>query len=100
VHLVALPRFPDPESAVEQGSLLAPMPGNVIRLGAELGDPVTAGQPLIWLEAMKMEHTISAPADGVLTHLNVKPGDQVEVGAILARVEAPETPTPAEGDNQ
>jgi propionyl-CoA carboxylase alpha chain len=76
------------------------MPGNVIRLGAELGDPVTAGQTLIWLEAMKMEHTISAPADGVLTHLNVKPGDQVEVGAILARVEAPETPTPAEGDNQ
>ncbi|MDD7811292.1 biotin carboxylase N-terminal domain-containing protein [Mycobacterium sp. CSUR Q5927] len=94
VHLVALPRFPDPESAVEQGSLLAPMPGNVIRLGAELGDPVTAGQPLIWLEAMKMEHTISAPADGVLTHLNVKPGDQVEVGAVLARVEQPQ----AEGD--
>ncbi len=91
VHLTALPRFPDPESAVEQGSLLAPMPGNVIRLGAELGDPVTAGQPLIWLEAMKMEHTISAPADGVLTQLNVKPGDQVEVGTVLARVEKPET---------
>ncbi|RAU91264.1 biotin carboxylase N-terminal domain-containing protein [Mycolicibacter senuensis] len=93
VHLVALPRFPDPESAVEQGSLLAPMPGNVIRLGAELGDAVTAGQPLIWLEAMKMEHTISAPSDGVLTQLDVKPGDQVEVGAVLARVEQQ-----AEGD--
>lgn len=87
VHLVALPRFPDPESAVEQGSLLAPMPGNVIRVGAELGEPVTAGQALIWLEAMKMEHTISAPTAGVLAHLNVKPGDQVEVGAVLARVE-------------
>ncbi|GFG83747.1 acetyl/propionyl/methylcrotonyl-CoA carboxylase subunit alpha [Mycolicibacter algericus] len=93
VHLVALPRFPDPESAVEQGSLLAPMPGNVIRLGAGLGDAVTAGQPLIWLEAMKMEHTISAPSDGVLTQLDVKPGDQVEVGAVLARVEQQ-----AEGD--
>ncbi len=97
VHLVALPRFPDPESAVAQGSLLAPMPGNVIRLGAAVGDPVSAGQPLIWLEAMKMEHTISAPSDGVLTQLDVKPGDQVEVGAVLARVEQPEA-TQAEGE--
>jgi len=94
VHLVALPRFPEPGSAAEQGSLLAPMPGNVIRLGAAVGDTVTAGQPLIWLEAMKMEHTISAPVDGVLTELNVNTGQQVEVGAVLARVEAPE----AEGD--
>ncbi|MCL5687534.1 acetyl-CoA carboxylase biotin carboxyl carrier protein subunit, partial [Neisseria meningitidis] len=47
------------------------MPGNVIRIGAEVGDKVTAGQPLIWLEAMKMEHTIAAPADGVLTHVSV-----------------------------
>ncbi len=96
VHLRALPRFPEPESSVEPGSLLAPMPGNVIRLGAAVGDTVTAGQPLIWLEAMKMEHTVSAPADGVLTELNVKPGQQVEVGTVLARVEAPA----AEGDAQ
>jgi propionyl-CoA carboxylase alpha chain len=89
VHLVSLPRFPEPGSAVEQGSLVAPMPGNVIRLGAQVGDAVTAGQPLIWLEAMKMEHTITAPADGVLTQLNVNTGQQVEVGAVLARVEAP-----------
>ncbi|MGV0624719.1 ATP-binding protein [Mycolicibacter minnesotensis] len=100
VHLVALPRFGDPESAVAQGSLLAPMPGNVIRLGAAVGDTVSAGQPLIWLEAMKMEHTISAPSDGVLTQLDVSPGDQVEVGAVLARVENPETPTQAEGEPQ
>ena len=72
---------------MEQGSLLAPMPGSVIRVGAALGDTVTAGQPLIWLEAMKMEHTITAPADGVLTELNVAVGQQVEVGAVLARVE-------------
>ena len=64
------------------------MPGNVIRLGAAVGDTVTAGQPLIWLEAMKMEHTITAPTDGVLTELNVNTGQQVEVGAVLARVEA------------
>jgi len=91
VHLVALPRFPAPGSAVAQGSLVAPMPGNVIRLAAAVGDTVTTGQPLIWLEAMKMEHTITAPNDGVLAELNVNTGQQVEVGAVLARVEAPET---------
>ncbi len=97
VHLVALPRFPEPGSAVEKGSLVAPMPGNVIRLGAAVGDTVTTGQPLIWLEAMKMEHTITAPADGVLAELNVDTGQQVEVGAVLARVEAPQDPE-AKGD--
>jgi acyl-CoA carboxylase subunit alpha len=96
VHLTALPRFPEPGSAVEKGSLVAPMPGNVIRLGAGVGDAVTAGQPLIWLEAMKMEHTITAPADGVLAELNVSTGQQVDVGAVLARVESPEN----EGDPQ
>jgi propionyl-CoA carboxylase alpha chain len=96
VHLVALPRFPEPVSAVAQGSLVAPMPGNVIRLGAAVGDTVTAGQPLIWLEAMKMEHTVTAPTDGVLAQLNVDTGQQVEVGAVLARVEAPDP----EGDSQ
>jgi propionyl-CoA carboxylase alpha chain len=99
VHLVAVPRFPEPGSAVEKGSLVAPMPGNVIRLGAAVGDTVTAGQPLIWLEAMKMEHTITAPADGVLAELNVDTGQQVEVGAVLARVDAPHDPE-AEGDPQ
>ncbi|GAB1812531.1 acetyl/propionyl/methylcrotonyl-CoA carboxylase subunit alpha [Mycobacterium sp. MUNTM1] len=94
VRLIALPRFPEPGSTVEKGSLVAPMPGSVIRLGAAIGDTVTAGQPLIWLEAMKMEHTIAAPVDGVLAELNVKTGQQVEVGAVLARVEAPQS----EGD--
>ncbi|ORA08106.1 acetyl/propionyl/methylcrotonyl-CoA carboxylase subunit alpha [Mycobacterium arosiense] len=94
VHLIAQPRFPEPGSTVEKGSLVAPMPGSVIRLGAAIGDTVTAGQPLIWLEAMKMEHTIAAPVDGVLAELNVKTGQQVEVGAVLARVEAPQS----EGD--
>lgn len=90
VQLTALPRFPDPDDAVAHGSLLAPMPGSVMRVGAAVGETVTAGQPLIWLEAMKMEHTIAAPEDGVLAELNVAAGQQVEVGAILARVENPE----------
>ncbi|HEX3547384.1 MAG TPA: biotin carboxylase N-terminal domain-containing protein [Mycobacterium sp.] len=93
VQLVALPRYPDPDSAVAQGSLLAPMPGSVLRIGAAVGDAVTAGQPLVWLEAMKMEHTVTAPADGVLVELNVEPGQQVDVGAVLARVDT-------EGDAQ
>jgi acetyl/propionyl-CoA carboxylase alpha subunit len=93
VQLEALPRFPDPDSAVAQGSLLAPMPGSVLRVGAAVGDAVSAGQPLIWLEAMKMEHTITAPSDGVLVELNVRPGQQVDVGAVLARVENTEEGT-------
>ncbi len=96
VHLTTQPRFPEPGSAVEKGSLIAPMPGNVVRLGAQVGDAVTAGQPLIWLEAMKMEHTVAAPTDGILVELNVDTGQQVEVGAVLARVEPPQ----AEGDPQ
>ena len=90
VTLTVVPRFPEPDSAVAEGSLLAPMPGAVIRIGAEAGDTVTVGQPLVWLEAMKMEHTIAAPADGVLTELNVTVGQQVEVGTVLARVETTE----------
>jgi pyruvate carboxylase subunit A/propionyl-CoA carboxylase alpha chain len=90
VQLVALPRFPDPDAAVAQGSLLAPMPGSVLRVGATVGEAVTAGQPLIWLEAMKMEHTVTAPSDGVLAELNVEAGQQVDVGAVLARVDNPQ----------
>jgi propionyl-CoA carboxylase alpha chain len=87
VALTTVARFPEPGSTVEKGSLLAPMPGAVIRLGAALGDTVTFGQPLVWLEAMKMEHTITAPADGVVTQLDVTVGQQVDVGTVLARVE-------------
>ncbi|KUI10426.1 acetyl/propionyl-CoA carboxylase subuit alpha [Mycolicibacterium acapulense] len=88
VHLTAKPRFGDPDDAVAHGSLLAPMPGSVLRVGAAAGDTVTAGQPLVWLEAMKMEHTVTAPSDGVLAELNVEPGQQVDVGFVIARVVA------------
>ncbi|BAH49860.1 acetyl/propionyl/methylcrotonyl-CoA carboxylase subunit alpha [Rhodococcus opacus] len=88
VSLHAAPRFTDPSAVVAEGSLLAPMPGSVIRVGAEAGDSVTAGQPIVWLEAMKMEHTIKAPASGVLTELSVTAGQQVDVGTVLAVVEA------------
>lgn len=84
----ALPRFTDPADRTEPGSLLAPMPGTVVRLADGLADgaAVKAGQPLIWLEAMKMEHRVLAPASGTLTALHAAPGLQVEVGALLAVV--------------
>jgi propionyl-CoA carboxylase alpha chain len=86
VALTPLPKFRDPESALATGSLVAPMPGTVLRLGVEVGDQVRAGQPVLWLEAMKMEHQITAPADGVVTELPVGVGQQVEVGTLLAVV--------------
>ncbi|MFG2226952.1 acetyl/propionyl/methylcrotonyl-CoA carboxylase subunit alpha [Streptomyces sp. NPDC048644] len=84
----ALPRFPDPTARAEPGSLLAPMPGTVIRIAPGLaeGAAVEAGQPLLWLEAMKMEHKITAPAAGTLASLPVTAGTQVEVGTLLAVV--------------
>ncbi|NED71273.1 ATP-grasp domain-containing protein [Streptomyces sp. SID9944] len=86
--LTALPRFPDPAAQRAPGSLLAPMPGTVVRVAEGLaeGARVEAGQPLLWLEAMKMEHKITAPATGTLTTLHATPGRQVEVGALLAVV--------------
>ncbi|MBQ0967190.1 MULTISPECIES: acetyl/propionyl/methylcrotonyl-CoA carboxylase subunit alpha [Streptomyces] len=88
-RLTALPRFPDPTAQHAPGSLLAPMPGTVVRLAEGLteGTTVRAGQPLLWLEAMKMEHKITAPATGTLTELNAAPGQQVTVGSLLAVVQ-------------
>lgn len=90
--LTALPRFPGPTAQHAPGSLLAPMPGTVVRVGEGLaeGARVTQGQPLVWLEAMKMEHRILSPASGTLTALHAVPGRQVEVGALLAVVQEEE----------
>ncbi|MEU0337103.1 biotin carboxylase N-terminal domain-containing protein [Streptomyces sp. NPDC006193] len=90
-RLTALPRFPDPAAQLVPGSLLAPMPGTVVRVAEGLaeGAAVGAGQPLIWLEAMKMQHLISAPAAGTLTALHAEPGQQVRPGTVLAVVQAP-----------
>ncbi|MFJ3023802.1 biotin carboxylase N-terminal domain-containing protein [Streptomyces tendae] len=89
-RLTALPRFPDPTAQQAPGSLLAPMPGTVVRVAEGLteGTTVQAGQPLLWLEAMKMEHRITAPVTGTLAKLNAVPGQQVTVGSVLAVVHA------------
>src|SRR5215472_1080448 len=90
VTLRPLPRFADPVSHVAVGSLLAPMPGTVARLGVAMGEQVMAGQSLLWLEAMKMEHVISAPVAGIVADLPVAAGQQVEVGSVLAIVKPDE----------
>jgi propionyl-CoA carboxylase alpha chain len=90
VQLTVVPRYPEPGGALQPGSLLAPMPGSISRIGAAVGDTVTAGQSVVWMEAMKMEHAVTAPTSGVLTHLDVQVGQQVELGAVLARVEVSE----------
>ncbi|WP_418957686.1 acetyl/propionyl/methylcrotonyl-CoA carboxylase subunit alpha [Streptomyces tritici] len=97
-RLAARPRFTDPTDRQEPGSLLAPMPGTVVRVadGLAVGDAVAAGQPLLWLEAMKMEHRVTAPASGILTALHAAPGRQVEVGALLAVVQPSDVPTEAQ----
>jgi propionyl-CoA carboxylase alpha chain len=82
--LSEVPRFGDPAKLAPAGSLLAPMPGLVLRVLVEPGARVTAGQPLLVLEAMKMEQTVSAPADGVVAELRAKAGEQVSTGQVLA----------------
>ena len=90
VRLTRVPRFVDPADAVASGSLLAPMPGTVVRVAVEAGQSVSAGEPVLVLEAMKMQHTVSAPYAGVVTEINVKTGAQVASGEVLAVVEGEE----------
>nr|WP_296071493.1 biotin carboxylase N-terminal domain-containing protein [uncultured Actinoplanes sp.] len=89
-ELRRLPRFTDPSTRIPPGALVAPMPGTVVRVEVAEGAPVAAGQPLVWLEAMKMEHAVHAPAAGTVTSLPVAVGQQVAQGAPLAVVEAPD----------
>ena len=65
--------------------VVAPMPGKIVRVTSEAGAAVKRGQPLIVLEAMKMEHTLTAPADAQVESVDVVVGDQVQEGAVLLR---------------
>ena len=76
------------ETAGEGGRLTAPMPGKVVSFAVQAGDKVSKGQALAVMEAMKMEHTIAAPQDGVVAELLYAPGDQVTEGAELLRLSA------------
>jgi 3-methylcrotonyl-CoA carboxylase alpha subunit len=76
------------DTHAEGGRLTAPMPGKVVSFAVRAGDKVSRGQPLAVMEAMKMEHTIAAPADGTVEELLFAPGDQVTEGAELLRIAA------------
>jgi 3-methylcrotonyl-CoA carboxylase alpha subunit len=76
------------DTQAEGGRLTAPMPGKVVSFAVKAGDTVSKGQPLAVMEAMKMEHTIAAPADGTVEELMFAPGDQVTEGAELLRISA------------
>jgi acetyl/propionyl-CoA carboxylase alpha subunit len=84
---VELPRYPDLAALAPPGSLMAPMPGKVVRIAVEIGDEVVASQPLLTLEAMKMEHEIIAPEAGVIAHLPVAVGTQVDLGTVLVAIQ-------------
>ena len=86
VTLTEVPRFPEPSAQIAPGSLTASMPGSVVRVLVSDGDVVAAGQPVVVLEAMKMEHTLTAPAAGTVTAVAVSVGAQVETGSLLVVV--------------
>ncbi|MEA3031952.1 MAG: 3-methylcrotonyl-CoA carboxylase alpha subunit [Sphingomonadales bacterium] len=69
------------------GAIISPMPGKLIAVEVKQGDSVTRGQRLVTLEAMKMEHSLAAPFDGIVAELNAKEGAQVSEGALLVRIE-------------
>jgi propionyl-CoA carboxylase alpha chain len=84
VTLTELPRYPLPVAEQPEGSLVAPLPGAVGRVLVVPGQRVAAGDLLLTVEAMKLEHPVHAPTDGVISDLRVAAGSQVESGALLA----------------
>ncbi|MHB8682078.1 MAG: acetyl/propionyl/methylcrotonyl-CoA carboxylase subunit alpha [Acidimicrobiales bacterium] len=79
-------RFPLPGSHLAAGSLVAPLPGTVVKVHVGTGDVVSSGDTLVAIEAMKMEHEVRAPTAGTVTEVHVSAGDQVEAGRLLVVV--------------
>ena len=87
VDLLESSRFPVRNSVPDPGSLKSPLPGRVIRVLVEAGAIVKPGDPLLIVEAMKMEHEIVAPTGGAVTELRVEEGHQVETGMVVAVID-------------
>jgi biotin carboxyl carrier protein len=92
VALSVVERFPVPVVEAAPGSLVAPMPGAVVALAVRPGETVEAGETLVTLEAMKMEHAVRAPAAGTVADVRVAVGDQVETGDVLVVLDLGDAP--------
>jgi propionyl-CoA carboxylase alpha chain len=87
VELAVIDRFPDYALVTVAGGQMAPMPGKVLSVHVVPGDSVQAGQPLVIMEAMKMEHTITAPVASTVSEVRCAVGDQVDNGQVLVILE-------------
>ncbi|MDB5679811.1 acetyl/propionyl/methylcrotonyl-CoA carboxylase subunit alpha [Sphingomonas bacterium] len=85
--VIGLSRFQAGGAVAGDGAILSPMPGRIIAVEVADGEAVTKGQKLVTLEAMKMEHSLVAPFDGVVAELNAEAGGQVSEGTLLVRIE-------------
>lgn len=98
VELRVVPRFIGPHVAGPTGGFVAPMPGVVLDVRCVAGDDVVAGQTLVVLEAMKMEHHMKAPAAGRVAEVRTAVGDQVVTGAVLVVFEDAAAAAPMSAD--
>jgi propionyl-CoA carboxylase alpha chain len=87
-RFVIPPRYAPPDDAGRAGSTVAPMPGSILRVVVAVGDAVVAGQPLLTMEAMKMEHQVVSPTAGTVVEVFVEAGQQVDSGQPLVRIES------------
>ena len=88
--LKVLPRFQSSSAKTPEGSLVSPMPGKVTEVNVKQGQKVSMGDELVVIEAMKMNHAISADQDGTVDEIFIKVGDQVDLGANLLILESEE----------
>ncbi len=94
---VEIERFPLPGSQLAAGALVAPLPGTVVKVAVAAGDAVSAGDTLVAIEAMKMEHEVCAPNDGTVSEVHVTAGEQVEAGRLLVVVDGPDPDAAGDG---
>lgn len=87
--LVETPRFPERTAESAADGAFAPMPGTIVKVLVAEGDTVKSGQPLVIMEAMKMEHSIGAPHDGIVGEVRVREGEQVSEGHVVVVVTEP-----------
>lgn len=90
LSLEVVPRFVPPGTEPVGGGLIAPMPGAVLDVRCAAGDQVEAGQVLVVLETMKMEHPVRSPVEGVVAEIRVRAGDQVGTGVVLLVIDTAE----------